>query len=395
MMQYWNDDEDEDEEEEEEQEQEEEDEHEKHDEDVEDDEDEADVNDEEDLNDQVVPRVSVQNGDVDLEDTESARVSRESTPATLTVDVSVPVGTPSEFDVHSPNDTHSDGLSAVGLDQLMAADFPTHSPSRSPRSSSPFELGPLEKHDLEDSDPFLRSPLYEDRASPIMDFLEPPSTNLLGYHRKLRIAGESSDERSVVQGRLGLDILSSKHPEPVDLSFGVEHGINDLAHDLLGPNSVSPIERSEEDLQKSNEPPSASIQTPDAPSQIPIPPHSENDLVQQANGTDSPLDIVPLSNSLTSIHEQPPQTDIDAEPADESGDDEPMDEESEKYLIPAYLQPYAVAPVEWDPNTKVTPPLLLRGVLRPYQQSGLEWLASLHVNNVNGILADEMGLGFV
>ncbi|KAF8959937.1 P-loop containing nucleoside triphosphate hydrolase protein [Flammula alnicola] len=47
--------------------------------------------------------------------------------------------------------------------------------------------------------------------------------------------------------------------------------------------------------------------------------------------------------------------------------------------IPDYLKP--------------TPPLLLRGVLRPYQQSGLEWLASLHINRLNGILADEMGLG--
>jgi helicase SWR1 len=63
--------------------------------------------------------------------------------------------------------------------------------------------------------------------------------------------------------------------------------------------------------------------------------------------------------------------------------------------IPEYLKPYAIAPVEWDVNSKVTPPLLLRGVLRPYQQSGLEWLVSLHVNKLNGILADEMGLGSV
>lgn len=60
---------------------------------------------------------------------------------------------------------------------------------------------------------------------------------------------------------------------------------------------------------------------------------------------------------------------------------------------PHYLENYAVARVDWEPERKVTPPLLLRGSLRPYQQSGLEWLASLHVNNLNGILADEMGLG--
>ena len=57
-------------------------------------------------------------------------------------------------------------------------------------------------------------------------------------------------------------------------------------------------------------------------------------------------------------------------------------------------QPYAVAGVKWEPGSKVLPPLLLRGTLRPYQQSGLEWLASLHNNETNGILADEMGLGY-
>ena len=48
--------------------------------------------------------------------------------------------------------------------------------------------------------------------------------------------------------------------------------------------------------------------------------------------------------------------------------------------------------MEQDPN-RVGPPFLLRGTLRPYQQAGLEWLASLYQNNMNGILADEMGLG--
>lgn len=47
-----------------------------------------------------------------------------------------------------------------------------------------------------------------------------------------------------------------------------------------------------------------------------------------------------------------------------------------------------------DPNApKLKPPFLLRGTLRPYQQAGMEWLASLYANNMNGILADEMGLG--
>lgn len=38
-------------------------------------------------------------------------------------------------------------------------------------------------------------------------------------------------------------------------------------------------------------------------------------------------------------------------------------------------------------------PHLLRGTLREYQHYGLDWLAGLYTNNINGILADEMGLG--
>jgi len=48
---------------------------------------------------------------------------------------------------------------------------------------------------------------------------------------------------------------------------------------------------------------------------------------------------------------------------------------------------------EVEDANKVRPPFLLRGTLRPYQQAGLEWLASLYANRMNGILADEMGLG--
>ena len=71
-------------------------------------------------------------------------------------------------------------------------------------------------------------------------------------------------------------------------------------------------------------------------------------------------------------------------------------EDSERAAsIAEYLKPFAVAPIDFDTDEKVRAPILLRGTLRPYQQSGLEWLASLHSNNLNGILADEMGLGSV
>lgn len=36
---------------------------------------------------------------------------------------------------------------------------------------------------------------------------------------------------------------------------------------------------------------------------------------------------------------------------------------------------------------------MVRGVLREYQHDGMDWLAGLYSNHINGILADEMGLG--
>ncbi|KAK9448209.1 SNF2 family N-terminal domain-containing protein [Limtongia smithiae] len=46
-----------------------------------------------------------------------------------------------------------------------------------------------------------------------------------------------------------------------------------------------------------------------------------------------------------------------------------------------------------DTMYKTQIPFLLRGKLREYQHSGLDWLAGLYNSHTNGILADEMGLG--
>ncbi|XP_063310461.1 E1A-binding protein p400-like [Pelobates fuscus] len=45
------------------------------------------------------------------------------------------------------------------------------------------------------------------------------------------------------------------------------------------------------------------------------------------------------------------------------------------------------------PTIKTSPPTLLHGNLRDYQHVGLDWLAKLYKQNLNGILADEGGLG--
>ncbi|KAI0087130.1 SNF2 family N-terminal domain-containing protein [Irpex rosettiformis] len=104
--------------------------------------------------------------------------------------------------------------------------------------------------------------------------------------------------------------------------------------------------------------------------------------------------LVLNSNATPVIDHTPSNNKPIIEADDVVDEDNDLDEEIEDSSpIPPYLRPYAVAPVTWDSDTKVKPPLLLRGTLRPYQQAGLEWLASLHTNHLNGILADEMGLG--
>ena len=38
-------------------------------------------------------------------------------------------------------------------------------------------------------------------------------------------------------------------------------------------------------------------------------------------------------------------------------------------------------------------PAMFRGTLKAYQLKGMNWLANLYDQGINGILADEMGLG--
>lgn len=75
---------------------------------------------------------------------------------------------------------------------------------------------------------------------------------------------------------------------------------------------------------------------------------------------------------------------------------QPEDTTSPKADLLVYEDDGALSPPSLSPARPVTPvepPFLLRGNLRPYQQTGLEWLASLYNHKMNGILADEMGLG--
>ncbi|KAI1788321.1 SNF2 family N-terminal domain-containing protein [Ganoderma leucocontextum] len=128
------------------------------------------------------------------------------------------------------------------------------------------------------------------------------------------------------------------------------------------------------------------------------PPFKDTALVEESTIDATPLLITDIASAddeatVPQLNGLPVAETSESLPTPAADYDIQEDEVEEHSSIPYYLRPYAVAPVEWDPQAKVKPPLLLRGTLRPYQQSGLEWLASIHARNLNGILADEMGLG--
>ncbi|KDE05864.1 hypothetical protein MVLG_03807 [Microbotryum lychnidis-dioicae p1A1 Lamole] len=89
------------------------------------------------------------------------------------------------------------------------------------------------------------------------------------------------------------------------------------------------------------------------------------------------------------------ETEEEEEEQNEEAEEEhqSQDEAEEETLSNGKQQNEAEDGVTDKDTIVLRPPFLLRGSLRPYQQAGLEWLASLYANGVNGILADEMGLG--
>ena len=92
------------------------------------------------------------------------------------------------------------------------------------------------------------------------------------------------------------------------------------------------------------------------------------------------------------IHDNRPGGEVSSEASPGTFATKPSEPESVSSYEPAAeksLQPsHSPAPTSRTPI-----PHLLRGTLREYQHDGLDWLAGLYNNHINGILADEMGLG--
>ncbi|PYI16762.1 SNF2 family helicase/ATPase [Aspergillus violaceofuscus CBS 115571] len=83
------------------------------------------------------------------------------------------------------------------------------------------------------------------------------------------------------------------------------------------------------------------------------------------------------------------------EPSSEASPGTIATKPSEPESVSSYETPEQQLPASESsvPGLKTPVPHLLRGILREYQHFGLDWLAGLYTNNINGILADEMGLG--
>ena len=47
----------------------------------------------------------------------------------------------------------------------------------------------------------------------------------------------------------------------------------------------------------------------------------------------------------------------------------------------------------YSEDREMPQPNMFRGTLKAYQLKGMNWLANLYDQGINGILADEMGLG--
>ena len=297
-------------------------------------------------------------------------------------------------------DGGADGSSIFAVNQLVLNGKFDSSPGPLPAHSSPLVL------DCGHSEPSSPQVPNSHHGSPVPD--TPP--HLSNWQAESMMTEPESPLLQSSQSSPLIPVLDLTDHDMDDLEVSSAPVVADDCHPEASNNTLA---RGNESIQAISD---------RSPSQPPISPtpvslidsvddkvddtsarNSVASLQETFSPTDSTPDIVLALTSEAEGHTSPlpeGKSLIDEAAAEWSEKtDEELESEHEPdesgFLIPEYLKPFAVAPVEWNADQKVTPPLLLRGILRPYQQSGLEWLASLHVNNVNGILADEMGLGLV
>lgn len=114
---------------------------------------------------------------------------------------------------------------------------------------------------------------------------------------------------------------------------------------------------------------------------------------EEATSTDIADDIDhPQPMEVDHVHDIRPSGDMSSEPSPGTFATKPSEPESVSSLEPAIEKALQISHSP-APGLQTPIPQILRGTLREYQHYGLDWLAGLYNNRINGILADEMGLG--
>lgn len=281
----------------------------------------------------------------------------------------------------SDQDLEGDGSSIFAVDELI--------------TNAPFDSSPIRPPLILAHSP-MSSTSYNKNASPMLSEeapISPVSSRHDSTHSLYEISPEQTPELSP---RISASAYTDYNPSIVQDSPAQDHTGSSSAT-LLPPKTVEPPKDSLVDSKESSEEPleNSSSRTdndlllglPEL-ERDPVTPRSRPSSPRTSQTPDSQEPEIPIETDSANLNEIV----TDADDGTESGLQSMVADGGE---IKEYLKPFAVAPVQWDPSTKIIPPLLLRGSLRPYQQIGLEWLASLHMNKTNGILADEMGLGYV
>lgn len=189
---------------------------------------------------------------------------------------------------------------------------------------------------------------------------------LLGFFSKNMPLDENAQD-------VGENAAQVEELEPVDKEYGNPESTNEL--------SAIPNGASEEPVHQDAQ----SAKGDDG--HEPTPPDVASEHLASGLETDTPVEEIPVEM------DHPPDTRPSGEASSEPSQGTVVTKPSEPESISSYEVPEKPQPESPAPGMKTPLPHLVRGSLREYQHFGLDWLAGLYSNHINGILADEMGLG--
>ncbi|KAJ5108724.1 hypothetical protein N7456_005399 [Penicillium angulare] len=227
------------------------------------------------------------------------------------------------------------------------------------------------------------------------------ASDILGFFSRKQLAKKEGDtvERDVEE----VDDDDDDDGDFTPKATGSENDAEDPAHVALVPNGLDHNEdESVFDEGTPSEVVEASIATPadtedvsmvDTPTETEI---NELPLPAPSAPTEDPKSaaVADAAQSTGSevLQETRPAGDASSEASPGTFETKPSEPESVSSYEPAVEKALQESHSP-APGLQTPIPHLLRGTLREYQHYGLDWLAGLYNNHINGILADEMGLG--